>query len=169
LFFKGEVLFRLLGFFKRFVPKRYVQLYEGLVKSFLDGFAVAKMHDKLGAIMLLSLLIYFFYALSLYVPFYAFAAIADRNLGFGAAVILLMISTMAFALPAPGALGTYHTFLTVALTQLYGVDAVTALSFSIITHETGYIITTVVGLFYFLKDHLKFSEVVKETTDIKAV
>ena len=169
LFFKGETLFSLLNMLKRFVPKRLVGRYESLVDAFLSGFGVAKKYDKLAIIIILSLLIYFFYALSLYVPFYAFSVIADKNLGFGASVILLMISTIAFALPAPGALGTYHSFLTIALIGLYGIDRSTALSFSIITHETGYIITTVVGLFYFLKDHLRFSEVVRESTDTNTV
>jgi len=169
LFFKGEALFSLLNILKRFVPKRFIGRYEDLVNSFLSGFGVAKHHDKLAMIIILSLLIYFFYALSLYVPFYAFSVIAEKNLGFGASVILLMVSTMAFALPAPGALGTYHSFVTVALTGLYGIDKSTALSFSIVTHETGYIIITVVGLFYFIKDHLRFSEVMRESTERNTV
>jgi hypothetical protein len=52
---------------------------------------------------------------------------------------------------------------------LYGVDPVTALSFAIITHEAGYIITTVVGLYYFIKDHIRFSDVVNVSNDSKAV
>ena len=169
LFFKGETLFSLLNVLKRFIPNRFVGQYERLVESFLSGFGVAKKHDKLAMIMILSLLIYFFYALSMYIPFYAMNLIAQKNLGFGAAVILLMISTMAFALPAPGALGTYHSFVKIALMGLYGIDGFTALSYTIITHEAGYIITTVVGLFYFLRDHLRFSEVVRESTDTNTV
>ena len=165
LFFKGESLFRLLSLLKRLVPARFESKYQGLVDSFLSGFGVVRMRNKYAMIVVLSLLIYFFYALSLYVPFYAFTALAHHNLDFGAAVVLLTISTIAFAFPAPGALGTYHTFLTVALMRLYGVDQVTALSYSIITHETGYIITTVVGLYYFFKDHLRVSEVVDGTAD----
>lgn len=169
LFFKVEALFGLMKMLKRFVPKRFVGQYESLVDSFLSGFSVAKKHDTLAMIMILSLLIYFFYALSMYVPFYALHLIAEKHLGFGASVILLMISTMAFALPAPGALGTYHSFVKIALMGLYGVDGFTALSYTIITHEAGYIITTVVGLFYFFKDHLRFSEVVQESTDTDTV
>ena len=123
------------------------------------------MRSKYTMIIVLSLLIYFFYALSLYVPFYAFQSLAGHNLDFGASVILLTISTIAFALPAPGALGTYHQFLSFALTRLYGVDDVTALSYVIITHEVGYIITSVVGVYFFLKDHLHVSEVVNGTAD----
>lgn len=169
LFFKGESLFSLLTYLKRFIPKRFEMKYQQYLDSFLSGFGVAKMRNKYAMIILLSLLIYFFYALSLYVPFYAFQTLAGHNLDFGAAVILLTISTIAFALPAPGALGTYHQFLSFALTRLYGVDPVTALSFVIITHEVGYIITSVVGLFYFLKDHLHVSEVVNGTADNEMV
>jgi hypothetical protein len=46
---------------------------------------------------------------------------------------------------------------------------VTALSFSVITHETGYVITSVVGLYYFIKDHIRFSDVVNVAVDNKAV
>lgn len=169
LFFKGESLFRLLDVLKRIVPKRFESGYQQLVDSFLTGFAVTKIRGKLLSIVILSLLIYFFYALSLYVPFFAFSSLAGHNLDFGASVILLTISTIAFALPAPGALGTYHTFLTVALIRLYGVDKTTALSYSIITHEAGYIITTVVGLYYFIKDHIRVSDVVNVTNDSKAI
>jgi uncharacterized protein (TIRG00374 family) len=169
LFFKGESLFRLLNLLKHIVPKRLHSRYQRLVDSFLMGFAVTKMPGKLLGIVVTSLLIYFFYALSLYVPFFAFTGLAGHNLDFGASVILLTISTIAFALPAPGALGTYHSFLTAALIRLYGVDMVTALSFSIITHETGYVITSVVGLYYFIKDHIRFSDVVNVAVDNKAV
>ena len=157
LFFKAESLFRLLSFLKRFIPKRLEAKYQSLLDSFLTGFAVSKMRKQYPMIVVLSLLIYFFYALSLYVPFYAFHTMAGHNLDFGASVILLTISTIAFAFPAPGALGTYHQFLSFALVRLYGVDNVTALSYSIITHEMGYIITTVMGLYYFFKDHLHIS------------
>jgi len=165
LFFKGESLFSLLTYLKRFIPKRFEIQYQQLLDSFLSGFGVAKMRNKYAMIIILSLLIFFFYALSLYVPFYAFQTLAGHNLDFGASVILLTISTIAFALPAPGALGTYHKFLSLALTRLYGVDPITALSYVIITHEVGYIITTVVGLYYFFKDHLHVSEVVNGTAD----
>jgi glycosyltransferase 2 family protein len=169
LFFKGESLFRLLNLLKHIVPKRFESRYQQLVDSFLTGFAVTKMPGKILSIVVMSLLIYFFYALSLYVSFYAFSAMSGSNLDFGAAVILLTISTIAFALPAPGALGTYHSFLTAALIGLYGVDKMTALSYSIITHETGYLITTVVGLYYFIKDHIRISDVVNVTDDNKVV
>jgi uncharacterized membrane protein YbhN (UPF0104 family) len=154
-----------LNFLKHIVPKRFEDHYQSLVDSFLVGFAVTKQHNKFLVIIVLSLLIYFFYALGLYVPFFAFTQLAGHHLDFGASVILLTISTIAFALPAPGALGTYHSFLTAALIRLYGVDPVTALSFSIVTHEVGYIVTTVVGSYFFIKDHIRVSDVVSEQSE----
>lgn len=165
LFFKGESLFRVLNVLRPLVPKRYEERYQRLVDSFLTGFSVTRRPDKFAMIVGLSYLMYFFYALGLYVPFFAFDSLVGHNLDFGASIILLTISSIAFAVPAPGALGTYHSFLTVALVRLYGVDRTTALSFSIITHEAGYILTTIVGLFYFLKDHLKVSDVAHEAAD----
>jgi uncharacterized protein (TIRG00374 family) len=169
LFFKGESLFRLLNVLKHLVPKRFESRYQQLVDSFLTGFGVTKMPGKLLSIVVLSLLIYTCYALGLYVSFFAFSSLSGHNLDFGASAILLTISTVAFALPAPGALGTYHFFLTRALTISYHVDPVIALSYSIVTHELGYIITTVVGLYYFIKDHIRVSDVVNVTDDSKAV
>ncbi|HTY36435.1 MAG TPA: lysylphosphatidylglycerol synthase transmembrane domain-containing protein [Bacteroidota bacterium] len=165
LFFKAASLFRLLEYLKRFVPRGFEVKYQSILDSFLSGFGVAKMRSKYGMIALLSVLIYTSYAMSLYVPFFAFHTMAGHNLDIGASFILLTISTIAFAFPAPGALGTYHQFLSFALVRLYGVDTLTALSFAIITHEVGYIITTAVGLYYFFKDHLRMSEVVNATTD----
>jgi uncharacterized protein (TIRG00374 family) len=169
LFFKGESLFRLLNVVRPLIPRRYRESYQRLVDSFLTGFSVTRRHDTFFVIFVLSLLIYSFYALGLYVPFFALGSLAHHDLNIGAAIILLTISTVAFALPAPGALGTYHTFLTIALVRLYGVDQTTALSYTIITHESGYLLTTVVGLYYFFKDHLKVSDVTLQTVDEKVL
>ncbi|HEY4611988.1 MAG TPA: hypothetical protein VII11_03295, partial [Bacteroidota bacterium] len=51
------------------------------------------------------------------------------------------------------------------LVALYHVDQVTALSYSIITHEINYLTITAVGLGYFLKDHLRVSEITSQAND----
>jgi len=78
---------------------------------------------------------------------------------------LLTISSIAYVLPAPGAMGSYHSLLSVALVTLYGVERITALSFAIVTHEVGYIVTMIIGLAYFLKDHLHVSDLALETAE----
>ena len=75
------------------------------------------------------------------------------NLGFGAAALLLVVSTIAFALPAPGAMGTYHSFLPAALVGLYSVDETAALGIAIITHEVQFIVIMIMGAYFYIVDH----------------
>lgn len=159
LFLKSESLFRFLKHLTVIVPHRFAHRIESILESFLSGFRVASMREKFVPVGLLSLSMWGLYALALYVPFLAFDPIAEAGLGLSAAVILLTLSTVAFILPVPGAFGTYHSFLKFALVTMYGIDEITALSFSIVTHELGYIMVMVVGIGYFLKDHIKVSDV----------
>jgi len=158
LFLKSESFFRSFRVIRYVVPAKYKPSVDRLLDSFLSGMQVSKLRPRFARIALVSVLIWGFYGLALYVPFYAFDSIRTLNLDFGAAMVLLTFSAVAFTLPAPGAFGTYHSFLSLALVRIYGVDSVTALSYSIVTHETAYLVIMVVGIAYFLKDHLKVSD-----------
>ncbi|MGB2868443.1 MAG: lysylphosphatidylglycerol synthase transmembrane domain-containing protein [Bacteroidota bacterium] len=166
VFFKAEALFKFLAKLKRFAPASQQERLDRIIDSFLSGFRVVQMKDRLGAIVVYSLLIWALYAVGMYVPFFAFDSLAKFNLDFGASVVLLTITSIAWVLPAPGAMGTYHSFLTVALVKLYGVDSATALGFSIITHETGYLIVMIIGGYYFFKDHFRVSDVTTDSDTI---
>jgi uncharacterized protein (TIRG00374 family) len=158
LFFKAESFFRFIGKLVRFAPRKYAEKIDRKLESFYTGFAVSKMRDKFGVILFQSFLIWGINALIMYVPFYAFTALIKPELDFGASVVLLVVSSIAWILPAPGAMGTYHSFLTVAMVNLYGVDVATALSYAIVTHEVGYLVVTIIGAYYYFHDHLKMSE-----------
>ncbi len=159
LFVKIDALERLARPLSSVLPKRYQSKIERLTSSFVSGFGVAKMPETFAPVIGLSFLMWLLYALNMYMSFFAFDALVDLNLGFGAAVVLLTISTIAFILPAPGAFGTFHSFLTFALVKLYGVDNVTALSYTIVVHEVGYVTVAVTGVYYLLRDNFKFAEV----------
>ena len=164
IFFKSESIFRLVRYLKPIIPGRYRDKLDSIIESFLSGFRIVSTRKKLPLVILLSVAIWFLYGLGIYVPFCAFDSIAALNLGFGESMILLTVVSIAFVLPAPGAFGTYHSFLKFSLMKLYGVDDLTALSYSVVTHEVNYIVIMIAGVFYFLKDHLKVSEVRLETT-----
>jgi glycosyltransferase 2 family protein len=163
LFFKVEAFFRFLTKLLRFIPQRYRVRIESILDSFYAGFAVAKQRDKFFVVLLWSFAIWGLYALGMYEPFFAFHALVKPELNIGAAVVLLVISSASWILPAPGAIGTYHAFLTVAMVRLYGVDPITALSYSIVTHEVGYLIVMIIGGYFYFKDQLKVSEFSAET------
>jgi len=159
LFFKAEALFRFLAKVLRFLPDKQKEKAEIILDKFYTGFAIAKLRDKFGVILFQSFLIWALNALIMFVPFFAFAAIIKKpEMDFGASVVLLVISSVAWILPAPGAMGTYHSFLKVAMVRLYGIDETTALSYAIVTHEVGYLVVMVIGAYYFFRDHLQMSD-----------
>lgn len=159
LFFKAESLFRFLAGVKKFLPKRYAAPIDKVLDSFFTGFGIVKMKERFGIIVFLSLAIQGLYALGMYEPFFVFPSMVKPSLDFGASVVLLVVSSIAWILPAPGALGTYHSFITVALVKLYNVDTVTALSYTIVTHELGYIIVMLIAAYYYFRDHIRVNEI----------
>ena len=164
LFFKAEALFRFLAKVLHFIPDKQREKAEKILDKFYSGFAVAKLHDKLGVILFYSFLIWGLSALIMFVPFFAFAPLVKSGLDFGAAVVLLVISSIAWILPAPGAMGTYHSFLKVAMVKLYGIDETTALSYAIVTHEVGYLVVMVFGVYYYFRDHLRVSDLTRASS-----
>jgi uncharacterized protein (TIRG00374 family) len=165
LFFKAETFVLSASKLKILLPKKFQPRFDSLLDSFQSGLAVSKMKDSFLIIIGLSLLMQVLYALGLYIPFFAFSSMAAMRLNFGASVILLTISSIAFVLPAPGGIGTYHSFITFTLMKLYGIDNTTALGYAIITHEVGYILVTVVGMYFFMKDHVHISEVTHQVPE----
>ena len=158
LFFKAEALFRFLAKGLRFFPDKQKEKAEKILDKFYTGFAVAKLRDKFGVILFQSFLIWALNALAMFVPFFAFAPIIKSGMDFGASVVLLVITSFAWILPAPGAMGTYHSFLKVAMVKLYGIDETTSLSYAIITHEVGYLVVMVIGIYYYFRDNLRVSD-----------
>ena len=159
LFFKAEALFRFLAKGLRFIPDKQKEKAEKILDKFYTGFAVAKLRDKFGVILSQSFLIWGLNALIMFVPFFAFAPIVSSGMDFvGASVVLLVITSFAWILPAPGAMGTYHSFLKIAMMKLYGIDETTSLSYAIITHEVGYLVVMVIGIYYYFRDHLQVSD-----------
>jgi glycosyltransferase 2 family protein len=158
LFFKAETLFRFLAKALRFLPDRQKEKAEKILDKFYTGFAVAKIRDKFSVILFQSFLIWGLNALIMFIPFFAFAPLVKSGMDIGSSVVLLVISSIAWILPAPGAMGTYHSFLKVAMVRLYGIDETTALSYAIITHEVGYLVVMVIGTYYYFRDHLQISD-----------
>ncbi len=162
LFLKSESVVRSAKVLLVLVPAGKRDRVRGIFDSFVSGFRVSAMKEEFLRIGGLSVLIWGLYALGLYIPFLAYPGLDAAGLDLRAAVVLLAVSSVAFMLPAPGAFGTYHSFLKYALVRLYGIDEVTALSYTIVTHELNVLTTTVVGAWFFLKDHLRVSDVAAE-------
>lgn len=150
----------LIGLFTRFLPQRLGRRVEKLSHSFLDGFLFLKRPRNFVVIGVLSVLIWFLYALSTYVAFYAFGL--ENTLHFREAVVTLAISSIGVAIPTPGATGSYHALTSQTLVKLFAVNQALALSYATVTHAAQFVVVTIIGLYYFLKDRISFSLAVRK-------
>ncbi len=153
LFVKLEALVAFVSRYRNQLPMKAGERVDRILGSFVSGLNVGHLRRTWPKVLGWSLAMWFFYALGLYAPFFMFDSIASLQLGFGEAVVLLVISSVAWALPAPGAMGTYHSFLTLAMVKLYGADPTASLGLSVITHEVGYVLVMAVGAYYYVVDH----------------
>lgn len=138
------------------LPERMGSIIEQTAHHFLDGFLFLKRPKHFGLILIQSFLVWFLYICMVYVAFFAF----DMNLDFSAAIVIQAISSIGVAVPTPGGTGSYHAFTSQALNKLFGVSSEVALSYATVTHAAGFIGMMFVGVYFFVKDHIKVSEAV---------
>lgn len=146
----------------RLLPARVSRRVERFVHAFLDGFLFLKHPTNFAVILATSVAVWLLYILMMYVAFFAFGR---GDLGFRAAVVVQTISSIGVAVPTPGGTGSYHAFTSQALSKLFAVDPSVALSYATLTHAAGYIGVTIVGLYFFLHDHIRAAEAFGRTRE----
>ncbi|MBI4548610.1 MAG: flippase-like domain-containing protein [Ignavibacteriae bacterium] len=159
---RRDILVRILDYITRHLSPKRAQLIERIMHSFLDGFLFLKEPKHYLMIVILSILVWGLYIVMMYVPFYAFGLTEQYSLDLTSALVVQAISSIGFAIPTPGATGSYHYFTIQTLTKLYGVDQEIARSYATVTHAIGFIGITLFGIYYFLRDKLHMAEVMKE-------
>lgn len=155
LMLRRDLTDRLLALTARVVPAGAALRIDRLVHSFLDGFLFLTRPANFAVILVLSTAVWGLYILMVYVAFFAFGL---GDLGMSAAVVVQAISSIGVAIPTPGATGSYHALTSQSLVKLFGVDAALALSYATVTHAAGYLCTTVIGLYYLLRDQIRTAE-----------
>ncbi|NUN68923.1 MAG: flippase-like domain-containing protein [Bacteroidetes bacterium] len=163
IFLKAEMLFRFLRKFLILFPESIRAKAETIFESFLTGFQAAKHPGNFLMIALTSLLIWLSYIVLLYLPFFIYDYPALYGLDLGSAAVVQVASGIAFALPTPSGIGSYHAFTSFTLTELFRVDAATALSFAVYTHAVGFLTTTVLGLYYFFADNIHIADAISRS------
>ena len=126
------------------------------LKNFLDGATTIRATNKLGVILLYTLIIWIMYYCSTYLATIA-TGIELEWFGFG---VLLISTTLAISVPAaPGYVGTYHAAAVYILTNLFDVGRVDAQATAIILHAVGTIPIVIIGAGYFLKNSVNFMDI----------
>lgn len=158
VFLKVETAFSFLKKMSSFAPAKYKSRVNEIFDSFINGFQASKHPGNFFMIGVTSILTWLSYIILLYIPFFAFGM---GNLDFGAATVLQVASGLAFAIPTPNGIGSYHSFTLFTLTQLYHVDANSALSYAVYTHAVGFLSTMLAGLYFMVRDNVHLSDVTK--------
>ena len=131
---------------------KQLKIYEP-VRKFLDGLwigikTIKNMRQK-WLFLFYTFLIWLFYAIMVYLPFFMLPE--TSHLDFIDGLTVLAIGSLGIVAPVPGGIGAYHYIVKVTLTELYRVEANAAMSFATISHAGQTLLNIIVGaLSYFL-------------------
>jgi uncharacterized membrane protein YbhN (UPF0104 family) len=102
--------------------------------SFFKGVLAVRSLKNWPLFVLYTALIWLFYILMMYIPFWMFDLQEVYTLTFTDAIVLTMVSAVGISIPTPGGVGSYHLFITYSLLVLYAIPESTGLAFATITH-----------------------------------
>lgn len=165
LMFRRDVTVKLLNYITRHLSPKRAAFVERISHSFLDGFLFLKEPKHFFAIGILSILVWGLYIVMMYLPFRAFGLTEHYGLDMRSAVVLQAISSLGYMAPSPGATGPYHYFTIQTLTKLYNVNDDLARSYAVVTHALGYLVTSLIGIYYIIRDKLHLAELIKQSEE----
>ncbi len=120
-----------------------------IIVGLIAGAKTIKHVKQKGLFLLYTFLIWLFYAMMIYLPFFMLPETA--HLDFMAAVTFLVIGSLGIVAPVPGGIGAYHFIGKATLVELYGISGTIAGSFVAITHAGQTLLNVGVGAIgYFL-------------------
>lgn len=102
--------------------------------SFFRGVLAVRTLRNWPLFVFYTALIWLFYILMMYIPFWMFDLQEVYSLTFTDAIVLTMVSAVGISIPTPGGVGSYHLFITYSLLVLYAIPETTGLAFATITH-----------------------------------
>lgn len=164
LMVRRDMTNKVVQFISGVLPVRAHDRFHRIVHSFLDGFLFLKRPKNFAVIFLLSAGVWLLYIAMTKAAFHAMHL--EGQLGWRASIVVLAISSIGIAIPTPGSTGGYHFFTAQTLTKLFLVPDGTALGFATLTHGVGYVGITIIGLYFFIRDHIRISEAVQEGKDV---
>jgi uncharacterized protein (TIRG00374 family) len=132
-------------------------LYVGIrkfIRSFTKGIKLLRSSRNLGAQLCLSLLSWFFHALTIYLLFNAFGF----TLPFAAAAMVMIINTLALMIPiTPGNAGTFEVAVSTSLIA-FGIPRSDAVLFALALHIIDLMTPLVFGYLYLHTERLSLRE-----------
>ncbi len=132
----GFILFKVIGNLSKQEGKLgdFITKVKETARSFFQGILSIRKLKNWPLFVLYTIIIWVFYIMMMYLPFWMFDMQTVFDLSFTDAIVLTMVSAVGISIPTPGGVGSYHLFITYSLFVLYAVPEVTGLAFATITH-----------------------------------
>lgn len=154
-------LIALFELFARKVAPRIEDRGRGLLLSFAEGLGVLRSPRRFLAVLLWTIVHWLVNALAFWVGFLALGI----DTPFGSALFLQGLIGFGVAVPsAPGFFGVFEAIAQVGL-GFYGVSASLAVSWAIAYHGLSFIPITVIGIYYFARLGMHFTDLQRAKTD----
>lgn len=149
---------------RQILPARLFKFVEHFLPSFTQGCMVFKKAEHYLAIIVLTVLIWGLYVGSIYISFFIFQFPEKYGLDISASLLVLVFATFGIMIPAsPGYVGTFHYFCALSLSALNtGIPDGEVKSFALVSHIMNVLPMSIVGLVYFWRENLHFSDAVRE-------
>ena len=104
-----------------------------IIKGALQGFASAFRMEKKWRFLLYTIAIWVIYWLMSYLTMLSLPKLDALNAT--DAIFLMLIGSIAWAIPVPGGFGSFHILVSLALTTIYGTEYNEGLAFATLSHE----------------------------------
>jgi len=148
-------------------PQKIKHAIERAATEFASGLRGVRASGAMP-VLIGTLGIWVFYVLSMFAWLYAFPEPQIAAVGIIGAFFLRVVSGVAFLVPTPGGVGSYHYFVSQALFRIFSVPLASAIAYATVTHAAFDILTTVVGLIIVATEGISmknFKDVVKASED----
>ncbi|TKS60320.1 MAG: membrane protein [Nitrospira sp.] len=142
----------LVALVERWIQKarcQWTQRALELIHRFLDGLCAIREAAHIGAVTVLSLLVWAVGICS----FYVLAEGFGMSLNWIQTSLLFVIVLFGIAIPsAPGFIGTFHGFCVAGLSMVAGIDQTTAAAYATVLHGSQWLTINLFGLGFFWAD-----------------
>ena len=138
---------------------RLAEKVGNLLNNFLSGLVIVNHKRNIFGAFIFSIIVWLSEASTYYIVSLSF----NMNLPLYVALLTVVIVNIGILIPsAPGYIGAFEFFCISSL-AIFAVGKSIALSFAIVLHTVLFIPITVIGIYYFWKENLNFSDIANIT------
>jgi uncharacterized protein (TIRG00374 family) len=147
---------RSLALFTRPLPAALATRLTALVESFVGGLHVLRSFKDLLLVASCSILAWGLESSMYFVIAQGF----DLQLGIAGTLMTTAVANLATLIPStPGYIGVFESGVVLVVNGLLGVEPEVALSYAIVVHAALYFPITILGLYYWAREHISLSAV----------